>query len=54
MNHFSNAYQQKKEKNCYKKYMRGFVAHIQGQEPWLGKHSDKDFIGLQHKVIAKK
>ena len=25
-----------------------------GQEPWQGKHSDKDFIGLQHKVTAKK
>ena len=28
VNHFSNAYQQKKEKNYYQKYMGGFVAHI--------------------------
>ena len=31
-----------------------FVAHIQGQKPWHGKHSDKDFIGPQHKVTVKK
>ena len=54
VNHFSNAYQQKTEKNYCQKYMRRLVAHIQGQEPWQGKHSDKDFIGIQHKVTAKK
>jgi len=54
MNHFSNAYLQKKENNFYQKYMKGFVAHIQGQEPWQGNHFDKDSIGLQPKVIAKK
>jgi hypothetical protein len=54
VNHSSNVYQKKKEKNYYQKYMRGSMAHIQGQEPWQEKHSGKDFIGLQHKVIAKK
>jgi hypothetical protein len=44
----------RRKRIAIKKYMRRFVAHIQGQEPWQGKHSDKDFIGLQHKVIAKK
>jgi hypothetical protein len=49
MNHSSNAYLQKKKKNCYQKYTKGFVAHIKGQEPWQGKHSARIILAFSPK-----
>jgi hypothetical protein len=54
MNHFSNAYQQKKEKSYHQKYTMEFVEHIQAQEPWQEKYLNKDFISHQPKMTAKK
>jgi hypothetical protein len=39
----------KKEKSYYQKYMKKFVQHIQGQEPWQEKHFDKDLLALSSK-----